>query len=192
MIVTYLDEAVEVWKRGSMDPGAIAHVRWRELFDTTTLNLTSGVTSYDAPAGFEYPQGYLRVGDTYYKPVDDFSNAIEHAIDPNTRIYWTTGTPGAYHINLFPGITGTGYLDYYKSPTAISALADAGIPAMKDPEFAVHYAVGKLYLDDENTVQAQIELNQAEGALKTMVLNNVTLPYYGSMPSSPTETGFGL
>lgn len=169
-------------------------VLWKELF--TSAPVTAGGTGSDnAPADFLWPAGSIWIGGNEYSFVrPEKARQIINKYSAK-KIFWITGGNGAYKINTYPAIgAGTIFdVDYYKKATKFSTGAESTEIEMSDPYFGIYWVLTSLYLDDENSTQADMNLNISNDKIKSMELSNESTPFYqDNALEDINEPGFGF
>lgn len=177
--LSYANRAIRQWEHEEgMD--------WKELYQTITGTLVNGVCSDNvtALASFKRPSGLLRIGSDRYSYVRPERVEREVTMYPSKKIYTVTGSKGSYAVNVYPAVSGTFSLDIQKNATTYSTGEETTEIEMSNPEFLIQFVVAMLYLDDNNSSQAGVEMQSATGAMEAMKLNNEKTPFY-------TESGEG-
>lgn len=168
-------------------------VEWRELYGTITDTMTSGVfNDQNVLSDFVRPAGFLRIGSDKYEYVRPEKVEEEQRLYPTKKIYTVTGSLGTFSINAYPSITGTFSLDYRKLPTLFYTGNETTHIQMSDPTFIIHEVLAQLYLDDDNSTQASVELQVASAKLDAMKLQNELKPFnHGNTYGDVEFQGFG-
>lgn len=166
---------------------------WKELFDTHN-GVTNTSSQGDAPSDWMYPGGSLWIGANEYKYVRPERATKTIKQDPSAKIYWITGATGAQKVNInpAPGVGVSFVLDYYHTPFIPETGAETTELEMGDAYFAIYDVLTQLYLDDDNTTQADFNLNLANEKMAAMQLSNETTPFYQSNAlEDVSDPGFG-
>lgn len=155
---TLANLAVNVWEH---DDGTL----WGELFlkvadapdgDKTT----DGGTSYDCPSLFSFPAcGYVWLGDgrskTPYKVIKASEKQLYENDNGNWCYFLMDGTPTLeFNPNCTIGTGQTINYTYYKKATSLTT--GASTFEMKDPMFAVYFALAELKKEEGNTAELAI------------------------------------
>ena len=166
---------------------------WKELFEPLSSTMTTSDQA-DAPADWLAPGGSLWIGSTEYKYVRPERARQTVKTDPTARIYWLTGNRPAVKINVNPA-PGAGVAfetDYYREAFSPVTGDEATELEMSSPYFVVYDVLTQLYIDDENTIQADFNLNLANEQMSGMKMANESTPLF--QPNgfdSLEEDGFG-
>lgn len=194
--LSYCNSAINVWATEK-------HVVWQTLFTDHSFTLSNNVTQYNAPANFEWPSDFLVMVDAAGNETFFEYSRPEQVAEKKAQgkyIYWITGSPGAFKINISPtpttanGFAGrTARLPYFKSATTYETGIESTVPEMTDPWFMIYWTLGLLYADDQNTVQARIMVQIAQDKLAGMRTKNEISPFTEPQQSSDIgDDGFGL
>ena len=159
-------------------------VLWKELWATESGNdtVTASDTTYDAPADFKMPGGYIRFTDDDDKVTKLPIVSVEdvQTYDGEEKVCYFTGNPkDGYVLNLgwtpdsTDELTGTAIsYDYYKTADQLSATSDE--VEMSDPMFVVFWVAA-------HQAQAEGDFNsystffaQSQEALRRMRIANET------------------
>jgi len=179
--VDFADMAINVW-------GAESGIEWNELVDRAySETLVNATATYNLPADFVYPIGYVRLYQdgtpTLIPLIRAEREHLHEAADSSEKRAWITGTQGAYVLNIAPtpttdnGMAGqTVKLDHYREPALLSALGDSAKLEMPDPWFVYHFVLGKLYSADEDFTQATYHNQLAQQKLQDMRVKNQAVP----------------
>lgn len=167
---------------------------WRELFESAPV--TANGTGIDsAPATFLWPAGSIWIGNIEYEFVRP--EKARKLVKENTskKIYWITGASGSYKINSYPAIGGGTVFDFdfYKKATQFDTGAEATEIEMRNPYYGINYVLSQLYLDDENSTQADFYLNLANESMEAMKISNEATPFYqDNQLDDIDDPGFGV
>jgi hypothetical protein len=172
-----MNTAIQVWE---------TEEDWKDLYTNLADasdgdKTTDGTTSYDAPTDFLRPVGYLRLGDTDYPYYSPEKYQLVESSDNTTKFFYITGNKSAgFTINIHPApATGTTIIyEYYKSATLLTATSTAF--EMSDPNFAIYFALSKLYEQDGLSGESQKAFLEASSRLEKMKENNMKTPFYQS------------
>lgn len=186
----YVRKAIQNWAN---EQG----IEWKELYGTLSQTLTAGVYNDNAGTGtlenFKRPAGFLRVGEDKYEYVRP--EQVEKEVRENVakKIYTVTGSKGTFSINVYPVVSGAFTLDYRKEPTLYYTGSETTEIEMSDPEFIIEFVLAQLYLDDNNSNQATVEMQIATAKMDSMKLHNETVPFYqnGTIPTDSDAISFG-
>jgi len=63
---------------------------------------------------------------------------------------------------------------------------------MSDPSFIIHDVLSQLYLDDDNTTQATVEMQVASAKIDAMRLANEIDPFYQGNEIPSDSIAFGM
>lgn len=181
--------SIQKWKN-EMNKGTL----WRELF-TPYTGVTTGSSTGSAPSDWYLPGGSLWIGSLEYKFMRPEKARQTMKLDPSARIYWISGNMPSLTININPS-PGAGVsfdLDYYRTPFSPTTGAESTELEMSNPYFTVYDVLTHLYIDDEDTAQADFYLNLANEQMTGMRLSNESTPFYQSNAlDSFDEDGFGV
>lgn len=175
-ILQAINSAVNIWE-SHLNQGTL----WRELFATAPLTISGGVAN--APSDFLVPSS-LVINKTAYRYVRPDEGVDIKNDDQTAKVYWITGGRGARKINCTTD--GDATLNYYKTATTYTTGAELTPLEMADPYFAIYFALGQLYLDDDNP-QAQFTNDTANEKLTQMKIANEADPF-----SYDKAVGFGI
>lgn len=164
--------------------------------------LSTGDTTYTAPANMSEPGGYVTFIDTN----DGRNNypllqphEIQSITSTSQAAYFTGDRNSGYvlHLNVAPTATENGYgLDYtyYKKPTLLDPDTEGGtsIIAGGDPSFYYNHMLAQRFLDSRNIPAYQISKRDAEEALKGMKLKNNSGTWFNAWSMQDTGPGFGI
>ncbi len=93
------------------------------------------------------------------------------------------------NLRTLPAASGTAEFKYLKKETRFSTGEETTEPEMSDPTMIVQYGIGMMRIDDEDFSQGEVNLSNAQEALRMMKIPN--LP--PSMPDdNPAGWGFGM
>ena len=166
------------------------NVKWATLFKTET-GTTSGST-ISCPSNLVSVSSLLKIGNNYYiwKKVDEAMVLIKN--NPSAKIFWITGSPGNYVININPipteGETYTYY--YYKTPNSLSSASD--IPEMTKPMFIVYWVLARLYEADGDNNKLSFYEQKAVDKLNEMIVENEAPPYNTPFNLLDDDLGYKL
>ncbi len=154
------------------------NIKWRELFTTATLNLTTA-TTYTLPANFVSFSSYLKVtstGDDYYtfESPDNVLNRLRG--DTSSKFSYVTGYPGAYTLNINPAPSVTGWVtaySYYKTATLMTTTTS--ISEIPKPYFIIYNVLSTLF-EEERPDLSNKYLQMAADLMKAMVIENELSP----------------
>lgn len=151
----YANRAIRQWENEEgMD--------WKELCGTLSGTLTNGVCNNQTTlANFKSPSGFLRIGTDRYIYVRPERVEREQALNPSKKIYTITGAKGSKSINVYPAVSADFYLDYKKYATTYATGSETTEIEMSNPEFITAFVVAMLYMDDDNSTQAGVEMQSA-------------------------------
>jgi hypothetical protein len=156
---------------------------WKELFTTYQdsgegSNITTDVTTYDAPSDFKEAGGFVKIMDSSGNTVRNYPilepQEAQFRTDSGQYCYFT-GDPGnGYVLNLNPApdsaISGNAIdFVYYKTPTLFTTGTD--ITEMPNPYFIVHRMLSNRFRASRNPYY-QSALRDAEDALRIMQTDN--------------------
>lgn len=186
-ILAMINAGIDKWEERLLEG-----IYWKELY--ATMEDTSGGTSQeDAPEALVFPGSSLWIGNDeydYYRPEDA---RVEMKNSPTTKLYYITGGRNNYKINISPVPTsGQAFeVDYYVEATKYSTGEETTALEMADPYYAIYYALGMLYLDDENDVQAGFAIDTANEKMDRMIAANEKTPLHSGADDDLTDVGFG-
>lgn len=196
--LSYCNAAIDAWEN---EKGIV----WQTLFTEASGTTSNNVSQYNAPSDFIYPSDYLTIEDaagnkTFYEFCRPEKVAASKQSDPDKHIYWITGGPGAFKINIYPtpttanGVAGLTYrLPYFKKATKYSTGSETTEPEMMDHYFIIYWALTQLYLDDENTTQANVVIQIAQDKLANMRIKNEAVPFLQPQGMDDIQfDGFGI
>jgi hypothetical protein len=166
---------------------------WKELF-TPHSAVTTMDSQSDAAENFLFPGSSLYIGSIEYKFCRPELARKKIKEDQNARIFWVTGTSGAYKINInpAPGIGVAVEYDYYRKAFRFNGSESTQIE-MSDPEFVVHWMLAQIFTDDENTTQAGLQMDLANEKMQAMQLANEMTPFYqDDTVDLSDDRGFGI
>lgn len=181
--------SIQKWKN-EMNRGTL----WKELF-TPYAGSTTGSATGDAPADWFLPGGSLWIGTLEYKFMRPEKARQTMKLDPSARIYWISGNRPTLTININPA-PGAGVsfdLDYYRDPFVPVTGAETDELEMSNAYFAVYDVLTHLYIDDEDSTQADFYLNLANEQMASMRIANESTPFF--QPNGLDnfdEDGFGV
>ncbi len=178
-ILQEINAAINLWEQ-EVHKGVL----WRELYTTDTVTISSGQGS--APSDFLAPASLYNGSTEYVFTRPELAKTIR-VNNPSQKIYWLTGSHGDYTINTPDDCVFD--IAYYKKATTYSTGTETQQLEMSDPYFAVNYALGDLYLDDDNP-QAQFKIDQANEKLEAMKIANENSPLYQDA-NEFNQVGFG-
>jgi hypothetical protein len=151
------------------------NVKWAQLFKTKTGTIS--LSTISCPSDFVSISSLLKIGDNYYvyKKVDDAMVVLRN--NPSKKIFWITGSPQAYVINVNPTPTiGDSYTYYYyKTPTFLSTSSD--VPEMSKPMFIVYWVLARLYEADGDNSKLSFYEVKANDKLNEMMIENEAPPF---------------
>lgn len=162
-------------------------VYWKELFknlaDATDgdKSATKGTEIYNAPTDFRFISSFVKITDsngskTIYRMIRPDEVIKIQQTDSSAKVFYITGKPTAYKINILNDVTGTITYSYYKTPASLSATTD--VPEMSNPMYIVYSVLAKLYeLDNRNDLMVKYS-QLAKGAMDQMIIENETKSFY--------------
>jgi hypothetical protein len=173
-------------------------ILWNELFvkladapdgDKTT----DGGTSYDCPSLFSFPaSGYVWLGTgtnkTAYKVIKQHQVQLYENNTENWCYFLLDSSPTLeFNPNLSITSGQTISYMYYKAASALSSGSDAF--EMRDPMFAVYYALSELTKEEGNAQSLNLASQKME-AMKTR--NEQPAWFQQNSIENPTDPGFGV
>jgi hypothetical protein len=181
----YANRAIRQWENEEgMD--------WKELSGTLSGTLVNGICNNQTDlANFKSPLGFLRIGTDRYTYVRPERVEREQTLHTSKKIYTVTGSKGSKSINVYPAISADFTLDYKKYATTYTTGEETTEIEMSNPEFLIAFVLSMLYLDDDNSTQAQVEMQSATGAMQAMKLDNEKLPFFQDQDETDDFEGFG-
>lgn len=181
----YANRAIRQWEN---EQG----VDWKELSGTLSGTLVNGICNNQTTlANFKSPLGFLRIGTDRYIYVRPERVERETTLYPSKKIYTVTGSKGSKSINAYPAVSADFTLDYKKYATTYTTGEETTEIEMSNPEFLISFVVAMLYMDDDNSSQAQVEMQSATGAMDGMKLDNEKLPFWQDQDENDNFSGFG-
>lgn len=193
--VAYLNDARNVWKNKK-------GVQWSTLFDTYSDIFVAG-TLQATLSTLGKPAGFMRVTPTnsserlyHFVPVHKVQIMTVEQLNEKP-IFWVTGKPGEYKINVYPapsvdnGLIGAAYsFDYYNRITNVTGVETSYIE-MTDPYFAIYWMLFRQYTDDGSD-QDSTMFQIANEKLDAMHIENDSSPFYQDNSFEDiTFSGFG-
>ena len=184
--LSYLNRGISKWENET-------GVDWKELFvPQYSLSLDANGT-VTLPSNFKKPASYLVVGSNRYYYVNP--ERFEEMVLQQGQYYYTiTGIKGAFLLKTTPAAASqTATLDYYKYAWQSIIGQEAQNIEMSNPEFLIHDVLGQIYLQDQNMLQAQVEIQVGAGLMDAMIVDNMT-----NVPNNPLQEtdddfqGFGI
>ena len=184
----YVRKAIRNWEN---EEG----IEWKELFGTISGTLASGIYNDNSGANtlenFKRPAGFLKIGEDKYEYVRPEALEKEVRENPSKKIYSVLGSKGTYSIQVYPVISADFTLNYRKEATVFTTGSEVTHIEMSDPEFIISYVLAQLYLDDQNSQQATVEMQIASSKMDAMKLANETQPFFqdNTVPSDTIQFG---
>lgn len=174
MALRFANVAINRWKQAD-------GVLWNELWTTRALEedgedeLIADQTTYEAPANFVAPGGYVRLGGSANGTMTIQVYAPEEAQTMSGTFAYFTGNPSAgYTLNFSQVADNLDGLaidyDYYKSPTHLTRGRD--IPDLADPYFLVNSMLADRFRAARNFPAYQTARRDADTALQNMITRN--------------------
>ena len=174
-----MDTSINVWETED---------DWKELYtnladaaDGTKIT-TASTSAYDTPTDFVRVVGYVRIDTTYYPYYPPEKYQLIKSTDSSTSFYYITGNANSgFKVNIHPAPTSTGdtiIYEYYKSATLLTATTTKF--EMADSQFAIYFALSKLYEQDGLSGESQKAFLEANSRLEKMKENNARTPFYQS------------
>jgi hypothetical protein len=183
--LSYANKAIRQWENE-------LGMNWKELYGTLSGTLVNGVCNDQTTlATFKSPEGYLRIGSDRYTYVRPERVERETTLYPSKKVYTVTGSKGSKSINVYPAISADFYLDYKKYATTYVTGEETTEIEMSNPEFLISFVIAMLYLDDDNSAQAGVEMQSATGAMESMKLDNEKIPFFQEQVEDDNFQGFG-
>lgn len=111
---------------------------------------TAATTVYTAPSNFIRPAGTVKIGDSIYLNYIE-PGSINTYNQNNSNAYWysITGSPGSYKIRINPVQAASLAINYdYFGEVTLPTLTTQTIPISR-PLYCVHYALWKLFSEDD-------------------------------------------
>lgn len=150
--------------------GENENVKWSQLFASASGSISSATIS--CPDNFVSISSLLKIGDNYffYKKADEVMLTLKN--NPSAKIFWITGSPSNYVININPEqAIGSNYLYYYyKTPALVSSGSD--IPEVPKPMFIVYWVLARLYEQDGELSKMSFYEQKAVDKLQEMIIEN--------------------
>ena len=173
----YVNDAIRIW-------GETEEVNWNSLYtdlasagdgDSTT---TASDSTYNTPTNFIKFSSLVKIGGVYYtyRKLDEVQVEVKN--NSNSRIYYLTGSPGSYVLNINPTPDETGLTieyNYYKTPTLMSDGTD--VPDMTKPMYCVYYTLSRLYEADSRNDLMQFYDQKAQDVYQQMLIANEVPPF---------------
>jgi hypothetical protein len=167
------------WKRAK-------NSNWVELYETTTLPTTVGVSTISLPSDFTFrgmaikKSGFITVGTIPYPFL--LPNEVQN-LSAQDQAVWLTGNPQAgYKLNIQPTPTEVVdiVLNYYTNNLATDSTGtgkevmtdQTDITKVPDPEYLILSALGVLFKTDESPSLGMDYERQAVDVLRDMIADS--------------------
>lgn len=188
--------AVAMWEQ---EPGMLWDELWSNLSDSATGDKTATTSTlvYDMPDDYSFLGAYVRTTNaagqhTYYEVIKP-EKAELYKNASIVACYVTGNESSGFKLNFCvqPAVGDTINYPYYKKATAPTATTD--VFQMRDPWFAVYFALAKLHEFDGDGDRANVSYAMATERLRSMKIKNSMLPHYqeNSVPDRDFSSGRG-
>lgn len=159
---------------------------WQELLTTTTLSYSIvSINDFLAPES-------LFSGGVEYKFYPSTKAIKTISLGTNEKLYYILGGANNKTINIYPAISGTYTITYYKQATLFTPNNLSLQIEMPNANYAIRYVLSQLYGIDGDIQNSQIQISEARGYMEHMKQWLMYTPMEDISYVYDTSEGFGI